>query len=46
LITGGVAASEYLREKWKDAGFVLGNIELCSDNAVGIALLKGKPLCQ
>ncbi|HZK72066.1 MAG TPA: hypothetical protein VFD03_11225 [Clostridia bacterium] len=46
LITGGVASSIYLRKKLTEAGFILGNLELCSDNAVGVALLKGKSLCQ
>jgi N6-L-threonylcarbamoyladenine synthase len=46
LVTGGVASSQYLRRKWKDAGFIPGNIQFCSDNAVGVALMKGHSLCQ
>jgi len=44
LITGGVAASQMLRLLCKDYNYVFGPPALCTDNAVGVALLKGEPL--
>ena len=46
LVTGGVASSSYLRKKWIASGYILGHAALCCDNAVGVALMKGCPLCQ
>ena len=43
LVTGGVASSGFLRKYCKDRGFgfYFGQPSLCSDNAVGPALLQG-----
>lgn len=46
LITGGVAASRTLRTLCRGQGYAFGAPSLCSDNAVGVALLKGRPLWQ
>jgi N6-L-threonylcarbamoyladenine synthase len=44
LITGGVAASRYLRDRCRKEGYQFGAPALCGDNAAGVALLKGQPL--
>ncbi|MDD2294879.1 MAG: hypothetical protein PHT29_05070 [Eubacteriales bacterium] len=46
LITGGVASSQYIRMHCADKGYQFGTPTLCSDNAAGVALLKGQSLCQ
>lgn len=45
LVTGGVAASMFLRKKCDGLGYIFAQPMLCSDNAVGVALMKGKPFC-
>lgn len=45
LVTGGVAASMFLRKYCESAGYFFAQTNLCSDNAVGVALMKGKPFC-
>ena len=42
LVCGGVASSRYLRRYCEGRGFMFGRPELCSDNAVGAALIGGK----
>lgn len=42
LVSGGVASSSFLRSYCKDKEYVFGKPELCSDNAVGLALSGGK----
>ncbi|MBR6351415.1 MAG: hypothetical protein IKR93_03730 [Firmicutes bacterium] len=44
LVTGGIASSRFLRKYCEPYGFIYGKPELCSDNAVGVAALKGKKL--
>lgn len=44
LVTGGIASSRFLRKYCEPYGYTFGRPELCSDNAVGIAALKGKKL--
>ncbi|HCU08532.1 MAG TPA: hypothetical protein DF480_06180 [Clostridiales bacterium] len=44
LITGGVASSQFIRTYCADRGYQFGTPALCSDNAAGVALLKGQPL--
>lgn len=46
LITGGVAASRYLRDYCRKQGYQFGPPAFCGDNAAGVALLKGQPLWQ
>lgn len=45
LVTGGVAASHTIRFLCKDRDYRFASPALCGDNAVGVALLKGRPLC-
>lgn len=45
LVTGGVAASIFLRKRCEYSGYFFALTNLCTDNAVGVALLKGKPFC-
>lgn len=45
LVTGGVAASRFLRERCDGLNYIFAQPKLCSDNAVGVALMKGKPFC-
>jgi tRNA A37 threonylcarbamoyltransferase TsaD len=45
LVTGGVACSAFLRRYCEPYGYVFGRKDLCSDNAVGIALAGGS-LCR
>ena len=42
LICGGVAASEFIRSSCAGSNYKFANKELCSDNAVGLALSKGE----
>jgi len=42
LVTGGVASSAFLRRECESYGFKFGRPDLCSDNAVGLALSEGK----
>ncbi len=42
LITGGVASSRFLRQRCKSLGYSFGDPGLCSDNAAGIALIRGR----
>ncbi|MBQ4505733.1 MAG: hypothetical protein II971_00605 [Firmicutes bacterium] len=42
LVCGGVASSSYLRRRCEGRGYMFGRAELCSDNAVGLALIGGK----
>lgn len=44
LVTGGIASSRFLRRFCEPYGFMFGRPELCSDNAVGVAALKGRKL--
>jgi len=44
LVTGGIASSRFLRRYCEPYNFMFGRTELCSDNAVGVAALKGKKL--
>jgi len=44
LVTGGIASSRFLRRYCEPYDFTFGRPELCSDNAVGVAALKGKKL--
>ena len=46
LVTGGIASSKFLRRYCEGRNFVFGQPRLCSDNAVGVAALKGKKLWQ
>lgn len=41
LVTGGVASSKFLRNYCKDMGYIFGDNNLTSDNAVGLALSEG-----
>ena len=45
IVTGGVAASTFLRHRCKDFDYSFAQKPLCSDNAVGVALMKGHPFC-
>ncbi|NCB41703.1 MAG: O-sialoglycoprotein endopeptidase [Clostridia bacterium] len=45
LVTGGVASSNFLRQTCLNFGYFFAQPSLCSDNAVGVALMKGKPFC-
>ena len=42
LVAGGVASSKFLRQYCKKYNYKFGKPELCSDNAVGLALSGGK----
>ena len=44
LVTGGIASSKFLRRFCEPYGLLFGLPELCSDNAVGVAAMKGKKL--
>lgn len=46
LVSGGIAASKFLRKYCETQNYVFGSAELCSDNAVGVAALKGKKLWE
>jgi len=40
LVSGGVAASVFLRTACENSGYMFGKAELCGDNAVGVAIYK------
>lgn len=42
LVAGGVASSQFLRKYCRNYNYKFGKTELCSDNAVGLALSGGK----
>lgn len=42
LLTGGVSSSQFLRKYFLNTHAMFGKAELCSDNAVGLALSEGE----
>jgi len=46
LITGGVASSSFLRFYCQKENWSFGNAALCSDNAVGLALLQAEEVYE
>lgn len=42
LVSGGVARSEFLRQRCEQKGYIFGDKRLCSDNAVGVAIYGGR----
>ncbi len=41
VVTGGVASSQFIRKRCNDKKYIFGQPNLCSDNAVGLALSGG-----